>query len=596
MSNKIYKKLPVVLQTTAIKNFFESTVEQLFSKANVEVVSGYIGSKSSADIGITGYLAEPNSDKSHYALSPVVNTINFTTKESGDFIFFDELIDILSTYGVDTSNQNKIFGSNFNSFVPPIDIDKFVNYQEYYWYPDGPTVIPVTGTLSNPIDIDRDITGKQYYTPIGGNPFKNGMVVRFTGQYVIPSSELEIDYVVQGVGQGIYFVPRRNQFQTVFSTPVDAPFDGSYYPLNHPDLAHQSGNVSSVTVTSQGIGYVNPTVSITGSNTNVAVATANVAANGAITGIVISNAGQGYTGFVGVELLDIDITHNIDTANIFTGSSNVVVTADIFLTADPANVRVSQSVNGIASGIVSKKFNSAEVEGYFGTYLTVPTANVNTTTETFTYPSHGLVTDDEVVYDAGGGAPIGSVTAGERYKVLVVNNNTFQLKDPSNTSVIVFINDSGNNSQGFIKKSNTFTVTAVNDGSLAAGMMLHHNDLVYKTKIVSQLTGSTGSTGTYRVDVENNTPHTFPETFTVKPTVVLANAVELARDLVTAEPELTFAGRDFLAEVNYEWEGTPAIGNLTISGTTLSVANLTTGSGTVKVGMVEFIRTVWGCE
>ena len=109
MSNKIYKKLPVVLQTTAIKNFFESTVEQLFSKANVEVVSGYIGSKSSADVGITGYIAEPNNDKARYALSPVVNTINYTTKESEDFIFFDELIDILSTYGVDTSNQNKIF-------------------------------------------------------------------------------------------------------------------------------------------------------------------------------------------------------------------------------------------------------------------------------------------------------------------------------------------------------------------------------------------------------------------------------------------------------------------------------------------------------
>jgi hypothetical protein len=172
MSNKIYKKLPVVLQTTAIKNFFESTVEQLFSKANVEVVSGYIGSKSSADVGITGYIAEPNNDKARYALSPVVNTINYTTKESEDFIFFDELIDILSTYGVDTSNQNKIFGANFNSFVPPIDLDKFVNHQEYYWYPDGPTVIPVIGTLANPIDIERDILGKQYYTPVGGKPFR----------------------------------------------------------------------------------------------------------------------------------------------------------------------------------------------------------------------------------------------------------------------------------------------------------------------------------------------------------------------------------------------------------------------------------------
>jgi hypothetical protein len=584
MSNKIYKKLPVVLQTTAIKNFFESTVEQLFSKANVEVVSGYIGSKSSADVGITGYIAEPNNDKARYALSPVVNTINYTTKESEDFIFFDELIDILSTYGVDTSNQNKIFGANFNSFVPPIELDKFVNYQEYYWFPDGPTVIPVVGTLDNPIDIDRDILGKQYYTPVGGKPFRNGMVVRFTGQYVIPSSELEIDYIVQGVGQAIYIVPRRNQFQTVFSTPVDAPYDGSYFPLNHPDIAHQAGNVSSVTVVSQGIGYVSPTVSITGSNVNVAVATANVAANGAITGIAVSNAGRGYTRFVSVELADINIAYDIDTANIFTGSSNVIVTADIFLTEDPANVRIGQSVNGIASGIVSKKFDGAEVEGYFGTYLTVPTANVNPTTGTFTYPNHGLATDDEVVYDAGGSTPISNILIGGRYQVLVVDSNRFQLKELGNI-VTSSPGDTGNNSQGFIKKSTTFTVTAVNDGSLAAGMMLHHNDLVYKTKIVSQLSGTTGSTGTYRVDVENNTVHTFPETFTVKPTVVLSQAVELELNSVIAASELTFAGRDFLAEVNYEWEGTPALGNLTISGTTLSVVDLD-GGGTVKVGMV----------
>lgn len=583
MSNKIYKKLPVVLQTTAIKNFFESTVEQLFSKANVEVVSGYIGSKTSADNGTTGYIVEPTSDKAHYALSPVVNTINYTTKESEDFIFFDELIDILSTYGVDTSNQNKIFGTNFSSFVPPIDIDKFVNYQEYYWYPDGPTVIPVSGTLANPIDIERDIAGKQYYIPTNGKPFRNGMVIRFTGQFVIPSSQLEIDYIVQGVGQSIYLVPRRNQFQTVFSTPVDAPYDGSYFPLNHPDIAHQAGNVSSVTVVNRGIGYVNPSVSITGSNTNVAVATANVAANGAITAINISDAGQGYTGFVGVKLTDINIAYNIDTSNIFT-TSNVVVTSDIFLTADPANVRVGQSVTGIASGIVSKKFNGAEVVGYFGTYLTVPTANVNTATETFTYPNHGLVTDDEVIYDAGSSTPISSILNGGKYKVLVLDANRFQLKEPSDPSTIVFIADSGNNSQGFIKKSNTFTVTTVNNGSLESGMMLHHIDLVYKTKIVSQLSGSTGSTGTYRVDIENNTVHTFPKTFSVKPTVVLTQSVELERQAVIAAPQLTFAGRDFLADVNYDWQTVITDFTGTISGTTLSVSVVSNGS--VKVGMV----------
>ena len=54
MANKIYKKLPVILQTDAVKNFFESTVEQLYSKANVEQVSGFIGKKTSNDKNVNG--------------------------------------------------------------------------------------------------------------------------------------------------------------------------------------------------------------------------------------------------------------------------------------------------------------------------------------------------------------------------------------------------------------------------------------------------------------------------------------------------------------------------------------------------------------
>ena len=49
MADKLYKKLPGILQTDATKNFFESTVEQLFSKANVEVINGYVGVQKSED-------------------------------------------------------------------------------------------------------------------------------------------------------------------------------------------------------------------------------------------------------------------------------------------------------------------------------------------------------------------------------------------------------------------------------------------------------------------------------------------------------------------------------------------------------------------
>ena len=46
----------------------------------------------------------------------------------------------------------------------PIDIDKFVNYQEYYWYPDGSKQqLTIDVTLDNAINIDVDVIGKKTF-------------------------------------------------------------------------------------------------------------------------------------------------------------------------------------------------------------------------------------------------------------------------------------------------------------------------------------------------------------------------------------------------------------------------------------------------
>ena len=77
MADKKYTKLPVVNQTTTIKNFFDTTVEQLFSKANIENVSAYIGSKDFTVFDPSDtYLIEPTPDRDKYSLEPVVNNIN----------------------------------------------------------------------------------------------------------------------------------------------------------------------------------------------------------------------------------------------------------------------------------------------------------------------------------------------------------------------------------------------------------------------------------------------------------------------------------------------------------------------------------------
>ena len=77
MADKKYTKLPVVNQTTTIKNFFDTTVEQLFSKSNIESISAYVGSKDYTVFDPSDtYLLEPTADRDKYSLEPVVNNIN----------------------------------------------------------------------------------------------------------------------------------------------------------------------------------------------------------------------------------------------------------------------------------------------------------------------------------------------------------------------------------------------------------------------------------------------------------------------------------------------------------------------------------------
>lgn len=360
-SKKIYTKLPAILQTTPIKNFFESTVEQMFSKANTESINGFVGNYSFEDFSATGtYIPEATATRRFYGLTPVVNTINAETGLSENLIFFDEMIDTLATYGVDVRNQNKLFGENYASFLPPIDIDKFVNYQEYYWFPDGPTTIKVEGTLSQPIDIDRDVIGQLSFTPPNGKSFRNGMIVEFVGGYVIPESKTGIEYVVQGVGSGIFFVPKERNFSTRFSTPDDNLYDASNYSLSDANIAHSAASISSVVIKNAGIGYVAPVVQFTGANTVSATGNVTLNANGSVASVGVVSGGSEYSGAVGVQLIDVAVQANVVavyeadgvTDADLSGTSPIV--ANKFRLDSTANVLVGQTVtSSLFTGLVT---------------------------------------------------------------------------------------------------------------------------------------------------------------------------------------------------------------------------------------------------
>ena len=241
MADKLFKKLPDILQTSAVKNFFDSTVEQLFSPANVEVINGYIGTQKSEDFNVQGsYIRENTATRLHYSLSPAINTLNSDSGSSENFIFYDELVDTIKVSGVDTSNHNKIFSTDYQTFLPPIDIDKFVNFQEYYWSNNDLDAIVVSGTLENPIDIDTDVIGKKEFTSSNNITLKNGMCINFSGEFVIPQNRTGIDFYVEGIGTSIQLIPKIQNVATGYSTAVLTTWDNtisvSYTHLTLPTI------------------------------------------------------------------------------------------------------------------------------------------------------------------------------------------------------------------------------------------------------------------------------------------------------------------------------------------------------------------------
>ena len=329
MSKKIYKKLPGILQTNPIKNFFETTVEQLYSKANVETIKGFIGTQTSEDSTLSGaFVDQGNSIRSAYSLSPIVNNLNANSGISENFIFYDEFTQVLDNYGVNTDNHNKIFAADFQTFKPPVDIDKLINYQEYYWDEEGPQAIEVRGSLANPINVSSDIVGKATYTPDNGKPFKNGMVVCFKGEFIIPSSFVGENFIVEGVGKSIHLVPQDQNYNTRFATALLGQWDATPFTITNVNVVYSASNVSSVSINTPGIGYVNPSISlpnVTGHFANIA--TANISANaiGAITNISITNANVShlYTGEIGLVVTDTGATANVNESETFNGAATI---------------------------------------------------------------------------------------------------------------------------------------------------------------------------------------------------------------------------------------------------------------------------------
>ena len=134
--------LPDIFQTPTNSQFLGATLDQITSQPNTMRIEGYIGSKFGYGINAKdNYVIEPTKVRRNYQLDPGVVFTKTNTSTAKDFISYPGIIDALKLEGALTDNNDRLFNSEFYSWDSFTNLDKIINFNQYYWLPTGaPTV------------------------------------------------------------------------------------------------------------------------------------------------------------------------------------------------------------------------------------------------------------------------------------------------------------------------------------------------------------------------------------------------------------------------------------------------------------------------
>ena len=142
--------LPEFFRTEKNSKFLASTLDQLIQPPKLERLDGYVGSKNTPNYNSTSdvYINESSPLRQNYQLEPAL-VVKDSLGDVKDVIGIDDLTNQIAFHNGTVDNFDKLYRSTFYSYDPQIDLDKFVNYQQYYWLVNGPDAVTITGTQLN---------------------------------------------------------------------------------------------------------------------------------------------------------------------------------------------------------------------------------------------------------------------------------------------------------------------------------------------------------------------------------------------------------------------------------------------------------------
>jgi hypothetical protein len=144
---KTIQFLPEIFKTDTNKKFLNATVDQLLSEPKLKKITGYIGRKLSPSYKSSdSYITEPNKDRQNYQLEPSLIIKNPITNKVDFATTYPDIINQIKYYGGLTDKHDRLFDSEYYTFNPKVDLDKFINFSQYYWLENGPNEVTVSSS------------------------------------------------------------------------------------------------------------------------------------------------------------------------------------------------------------------------------------------------------------------------------------------------------------------------------------------------------------------------------------------------------------------------------------------------------------------
>lgn len=159
--------LPSIFQTKTNEKLLRATMDQLIAEPEVKQLNGYVGRKFNPALTPgDNYISEDFVDRQNYQLEPA--SIYTDDEKNIKFVSsYVDLIDQIENLGGISDNPSRLFSSDQYSYSGLFDFDKFVNYSNYYWLPNGPDAVSVFAS-ELPVDQDIDVISPSIYTVVDG--------------------------------------------------------------------------------------------------------------------------------------------------------------------------------------------------------------------------------------------------------------------------------------------------------------------------------------------------------------------------------------------------------------------------------------------